>query len=92
MTDGLHTYQPLMPLRHPWMDHAACTGHPDLFFPEGKSNDVIAGEKQAVQVCSTCPVQADCLAYAIANDERYGVWGGKTPTELNALKGRRRPR
>lgn len=93
MTEGLYTYLPLMPLRHPWMDDAACAANdPDLFFPEGKANDVVLGEKRAVKVCTTCPVQAECLEYALANDERYGVWGGLTPTELNARKGRRRPR
>jgi Transcription factor WhiB len=31
----------------------------------------------AALACRGCPVAAECLAAAIANDERWGVWGGK---------------
>ncbi|WP_037837933.1 WhiB family transcriptional regulator [Streptomyces sp. NRRL S-337] len=33
--------------------------------------------------CASCPVRVRnaCLDTAIANDERYGVWGGLDPTE-----------
>lgn len=92
MTDGLHTYKPLPLVRHRWMDSAACAsvGH-DLFYPEGNGTHIAAEEARAVKVCQGCPVKSECLAYALANDERYGVWAGMTPTELNARKGRRRP-
>ena len=93
MTDGLHTYKPLPLVRHRWMDSAACASvGPYPYFPEGSdSSHIAAQEARAVAVCKSCPVQAECLAYALANDERYGVWAGMTPTELNARKGRRRP-
>lgn len=37
-------------------------------------------------ICQHCPVQQLCLAYAIANDEKFGVWGGMDRKERNAVK------
>jgi hypothetical protein len=34
------------------------------------------GAPDAVEACNRCPVIAECLAYAISNDEKWGVWGG----------------
>jgi hypothetical protein len=31
----------------------------------------------AVTLCRHCPVEAECLAAATANQERFGVFGGK---------------
>jgi transcription factor WhiB len=51
---------------------AACRGADAcLFFPEPGESDA-----QAKAICAVCPVQAECLAAALANGERYGVWGG----------------
>lgn len=30
----------------------------------------------AVEVCATCPIQVDCLEYAIASPTEKGTWGG----------------
>jgi WhiB family redox-sensing transcriptional regulator len=58
--------------RPPWMAGAACHGHPvDLFFP-GKGED----QEPVKAVCQSCPVLVECLAYALANPELRGVWGG----------------
>ena len=44
-----------------------------MFFPEpGESPD------DALAVCQSCPARRDCLDYAIANNERFGIWGGLT--------------
>jgi hypothetical protein len=32
--------------------------------------------KLAAHACQSCPVTAECLQAALANDERHGVWGG----------------
>jgi hypothetical protein len=51
---------------------AACRGTDAcLFFPEPGQSDA-----QAKAICAVCPVRAECLAVALANGERYGVWGG----------------
>ena len=33
-----------------------------------------------------CDVRLDCLEYALANSERYGVWGGLTERERTRLR------
>lgn len=60
-----------------WRDSALCaqTG-PEAFFPEkGES------PRLAKRVCAACPVRAECLEYALEANERFGVWGMKTPRE-----------
>lgn len=35
----------------------------------------------AIAACHRCPAETACLAYALAADERFGVWGGTLPEE-----------
>jgi hypothetical protein len=35
---------------------------------------------EAARLCIGCPVIAECREAAIANDERWGVWGGHDRT------------
>ncbi len=60
-----------------------CLQDPDFWFPE---QGVTAGPAKAF--CRTCPIMADCLAWALANPHLAGegVWGGTTRTERNALR------
>lgn len=54
-----------------WRDHAACQGKPaEWWFPTDGFAD------HAKIICAQCPVAEPCLAHAIANRERHGVWGG----------------
>lgn len=69
------------------MDAAECKGcDPELWFPSRGDNKAIT---QAKAICAVCEVSDDCLAYAVENNERGGVWGGLTRQER--LKLRRRP-
>jgi WhiB family redox-sensing transcriptional regulator len=36
----------------------------------------------------TCEVRAECLEYALAHDERFGIWGGLSERERRKLKKR----
>lgn len=66
----------------PWMARALCAEtDPDAFFPEGR-----ASSAPAKRVCAACPVVGECLAYALAHDEREGVWGGLTPFQRARLR------
>lgn len=59
-----------------WMDEALCAGNdPELWFPEGRSPGPAKG------ICEWCPVQADCLDYALRHRIIDGIWGGTTRTE-----------
>ncbi len=72
--------------REPWMDQASCVGvSPDLFFPErGEST------ADAKAVCRACPVCGDCLEYALAGSEKFGIWGGLSERERRRLRRSRR--
>lgn len=56
---------------------------PEAFYPE-KGQPAMPAKK----VCRNCTVRAECLEYALANDERFGVWGGMTERERAALRKR----
>ena len=65
-----------------WHDDALCaeTG-PELFFPEeGESYE------DAKTICRRCPVQDECLDYALRHSIEFGVWGGTTPYERRQLR------
>lgn len=70
----------------PWSARAGCASvdDPDIFFPPrgGKG-------KRARVICASCPVQAECLEYALAADEEYRICGGLDPRERRNLKRRR---
>jgi WhiB family redox-sensing transcriptional regulator len=71
----------------PWWEHAACRMDPvaaDAFFPEKGG-----GTKAAKAICAGCEVQAECLDYALDNDERFGIWGGLSERERRRLKRQR---
>lgn len=53
----------------------------DTWHPEKGGNTLAAKV-----VCRRCPVKAECLAYALERDERFGVWGGMSERERRALK------
>jgi WhiB family redox-sensing transcriptional regulator len=83
-----------------WIDRAACQGmvtstDEDIFFApdlnelggnHGAATRLAATrEQQALAICDRCPVQVQCLAYAVATCQQHGVWGGKTQQELRRL-------
>lgn len=62
-----------------------CVNYPDLMHPE---NPQITMEiRLAKQLCSTCPVVAECAAYAL-KWEPSGIWGGLTAGERRQLRRR----
>jgi WhiB family redox-sensing transcriptional regulator len=65
-----------------WQRQANCLGvDPDLFFPErGMST------REAKEVCAACVVRQACLDYAIANGEKFGIWGGLSERERRTLR------
>lgn len=70
--------------RPTWMEQAECRGLTSLFFTgRGESTN------EAKDVCATCPVRAQCEAFAIESGELFGVWGGKTERQLRHLRRRR---
>ena len=64
-----------------WMERGLCAEiGDDFWFPE-KGGSTLAAKR----VCQSCPVIAECLEYAISNNERFGVWGGRSERERRDL-------
>lgn len=67
-----------------WHLEASCRDLDDsLFFsPEGERGPAKdRRERAAKAICAQCSVQEVCAAYALAQHEPYGTWGGVTETE-----------
>ncbi|MCL2802854.1 MAG: WhiB family transcriptional regulator [Micrococcales bacterium] len=68
-----------------WQQRALCAQtDPEAFFPEKGGST-----REAKKVCAGCDVAVECLDYALANDERFGIWGGYSERERRRLKQRR---
>lgn len=71
--------------REDWVQYAACGSiYPELFFPASG-----ASIKDARRICIGCPVQRECLLYALENRIAFGVWGGCSEGERQRMKLRR---
>ena len=65
-----------------WQSRANCMGvDPELFFPERGSST-----REAKEVCRGCVVLEDCLEYALANSEKFGIWGGMSERERRRVR------
>lgn len=58
---------------------------PELFFPVGIRGPALQQEAEAKAVCARCPVQAECLDYAISTGQDHGVFGGMGERERRAV-------
>lgn len=66
----------------PWAEQARCLhADPEIFFPEKGGST-----REAKRLCAECDVRAECLEYALDNDERFGVWGGLSERERRKLR------
>jgi WhiB family transcriptional regulator, redox-sensing transcriptional regulator len=69
-----------------WRDRALCatSESPDDWFPDhGRQPERV--RLRVERTCAACPVRAECLAYAVENGERYGIWGGMTEEERRGV-------
>lgn len=67
-----------------WQADALCAQtDPEAFFPEKGGST-----REAKKICQQCEVKAECLDYALANDERFGIWGGLSERERRRLRRR----
>jgi WhiB family redox-sensing transcriptional regulator len=71
-----------------WQLRGACRDADEgLFFhPEGERGPARRNRDSAAKaVCATCPVIVQCRAHALAAREPYGVWGGLTEDDREAI-------
>jgi WhiB family redox-sensing transcriptional regulator len=67
-----------------WQDSAACrfTGWVKFYGPDGeRAAEREIREREAKEVCATCPVLAECREYALSRPEKHGWWGGLSEDE-----------
>lgn len=65
-----------------WQERALCAQtDPEAFFPEKGGST-----REAKRICQGCEVKDACLEYALAHDERFGIWGGLSERERRRIK------
>jgi WhiB family redox-sensing transcriptional regulator len=70
----------------PWVVFGACRdADPELFFPTSRESI-----DKAISICASCPVQPECLDYALDAGERFGIWGGVTEKSRRNVRRRMR--
>ena len=71
-----------------WQERSNCKDvDPDLFFLEPllRGKEKREKERKAKAICKGCPVINECLEHAMRTPEYFGVWGGMTADQRNAL-------
>lgn len=53
---------------------------PDRWHPEPSEN-----AHAVKRICMVCPVQAECLTWALNNNEQHGIWGGTSPLKRERM-------
>jgi len=64
-----------------WQAEALCAEiDPELWFPEKGGST-----REAKRICRSCEVRAECLEYALENNEMFGIFGGLSYLERRPL-------
>ncbi len=61
------------------------TSDVEAWWPDGKQAKAPPA-RMAIAACRDCPAAAACLSYALAADERFGIWGGTLPHQRRAMR------
>lgn len=74
-----------------WRAVGAClNADPDLFFPISSGGPAEQQIVRAKVICAGCAVRRECLEFALAHDQVYGIWGGTTPEDRQRERRRKR--
>lgn len=71
-----------------WQELGSCRdADPMLFFhPQNeRGSSRIRRDQNAKRICASCPVRLECADYAIRAREPYGVWGGLSEDDREAI-------
>jgi WhiB family transcriptional regulator, redox-sensing transcriptional regulator len=73
--------------RSEWRSLSACSNEdPEMFFPAPRSLTMFVQLARAKAICRSCPVTEECLRYALATGQDYGVWGGTSEEERRGVR------
>lgn len=66
-----------------WRDSAACVGQdPEAWFPSDGDPGLMAKK-----ICHSCPVQNECLEYALTERlNSHGIYGGTSAKQRQRMK------
>jgi WhiB family redox-sensing transcriptional regulator len=68
-----------------WSDKAACKNDDtEMFFPL-PGGILTQANKDAIEICSWCPVKLQCLQFALDEKMEHGIWGGLIAEERKTL-------
>lgn len=74
-----------------WREQALCRDvDTEVFFPIGSGPRAMEVADVAKAICATCPVQVQCLRFAVATNQQYGIWGGCDEEERRMIRRRLR--
>lgn len=74
-----------MPKLPAWIADAPCSqADPELFFPEAHESRANVALAKRV-----CPVRQECLEWALARGEKFGIYGGLTTTQRRKVSRQR---
>ena len=69
-------------IAQPWADQALCAQvDPERWYPNKGGVSTIAK-----RVCAACPVQPQCLDWAMVTKQEWGIWGGMSTLERTNLR------
>ena len=70
-----------------WRRLAICRDtDPELFFPVGTTGQALLQIAKAKSVCCECPVQTECLEFAMETNQDTGIWGGLSEEERRQIR------
>lgn len=83
-----------MPTPDEIWERGLCHDHPepDIFYPDRDVSTYSSVASRAKEVCrgygpdTVCPVILECLFYGLITQDRFGIWGGLSARERNALR------
>lgn len=64
-----------------WENDAACSEYGPGWWFSAKESEI----NKAKAICVSCPVQPQCLEYALVTPEHHGIWGGLDEKERHKL-------
>lgn len=72
--------------RPDWQQFAACHDLPlDLFFPSS-GMESMRNINVIKPFCAACPVNVECLAYALSHPDERGIWAGTTENDRRKIR------
>jgi WhiB family redox-sensing transcriptional regulator len=84
-----------VPTPHDIWKKGLCHAHPepDIFYPDRDATTYGSVAARAKAICrgtnpdaEPCPVLLECLFYGLITEDPFGIWGGQSARERNALR------